>query len=234
MSQYKKESSLILFVNNKTDKLSETMKEISQKIKEQEKAYENLSYCVATIDKDLSFSIDEECNFTNLVCDYLYEKYDCGFSLLNSGLTANRLKKGNVTYNDVLSVCNSPLQITYIEVLGKYIKDAILESSNKEKCYDGYRRAGFRGTFLGKLHVSYNVEITKAKSGINIFINNQLIEEEKYYKIITTDYFHRGMGYEMLKNNINGKMYKESIVEAIINALNNKQSFEKIDNKRWR
>jgi len=32
LSQYKKENSLILFVNNKTDKLSETMKEISQKI----------------------------------------------------------------------------------------------------------------------------------------------------------------------------------------------------------
>ena len=203
-------------------------------LKEQEKAYKNLSYCVATIDKDLSFSIDEECNFTNLICDYLYEKYDCDFSLLNSGLTANRLKKGNVTYNDVLSVCNSPLQITYIEVLGKYIKDAILGSSNKEKCHDGYIRAGFRGTFLGKLHVSYNVKITKAKSGVNIFINNQLIEEEKYYKIITTDYFHRGMGYEMLINNINGKMYKESIVEAIINALNNKKSFDKIENKRWR
>jgi hypothetical protein len=61
-----------------------------------------------------------------------------------------------------------------------------------------------------------------------------LIEEEKYYKIITTDYFHRGMGYEVLINNINGKMYKESIVEAIINALNNKQSFDKIENKRWR
>lgn len=32
LSQYKKENSLILFVNNKSDKLSETMKEISQKI----------------------------------------------------------------------------------------------------------------------------------------------------------------------------------------------------------
>lgn len=203
-------------------------------LKEQEKAYNNLSYGVAKIEKDLSFSIEEECNFTNLICDYLFNKYDCDFSLINSGLTASRLKKGNVTYNDVLAVCNSPLQITYIEVLGKHIKEAILESASKEKCHDGYRRAGFRGTFLGKLHVSNNVEIIQKDSDVNIFINNQLIQKEKYYKIITTDYFHRGMGYEVLINNKNGKMYKETIVEAIINALNDKKSFDKIENKRWR
>ena len=109
-----------------------------------------MSYRVAKIEKDLSFSIEEECNFTNLICDYLFNKYDCDFSLINSGLTASRLKKGNVTYNDVLAVCNSPLQITYIEVLGKHFKEAILESSSKEKCHDGYRRSGLRGTFLGK------------------------------------------------------------------------------------
>ena len=199
-----------------------------------EQAKINLSYIVCELNKDLTYKIDQECDFTNLVCDYLYSKYQCDFSMLNSGLTANNLSKGKVTYKEILTVCNSPLQIAYIEVLGKHIKSAIKASCSKEKCCDDYRRAGFRGTFLGKLHVSYNVKIDKNVEDIDIYINNELIEQEKYYKIITTDYFLRGMGYEMLINNQNGLMFKETIVEAIINALNDQKSFDKQNIKRWR
>ena len=89
---------------------------------QKEKAKDNLSYVVANIKTNLKYEIDKECNFSNLICDYLFNKYECDISLINSGLTASNLNKGEITYNDVLKVCNSPLQISYIEVLGNILK----------------------------------------------------------------------------------------------------------------
>lgn len=202
-------------------------------LKQQEIAAKNLSKPLFKINQDLTYSIDEECNLTNLLADYLYNSYSCDLSLVNSGLTASNLKKGNISYKDILDVCNSPLEITTMDVKGKYILEAIKESMKKEKCHDSYRRAGFRGEFLGKLHVSYNCKIIENGTTLNVYINNKLINQEEYYKVVTTDYFYRGMGYECLKNNINGKIHKETIEEAIINALKTIDNYKFINNFRY-
>lgn len=228
----------IVGVNDKNIEISDKtpINEIinQEYLKQKEEALNNLSKTILTIERDLTYSIDSECDFTNLVADYLFNKYKCDLSLISSGLTASNLKKRNISYKDILDVCNSPLEITTMDIKGKYIIEAIKESMIKEKCFDSHRRAGFRGDFLGKIHISYNCEIISNNDSFDIYINNKIIENEKYYTVVTTDYFYRGMGYSCLKNNINGKIYKETIVKALINALKDKNNYKFIDCFRYK
>lgn len=202
------------------------------KLKEEEN--NKLKTPLFKIDETLYASVDSENNLTNLVTDYLYENYPCDFAILNSGLFEKSIIKGNVSLFDIKSSCNSPLYISTFETKGQIIISALKQSLKKEKCYDTYRRPGFRGKYLGKLHVSYNCKILLKDNKLDFYIDNLLIESEKTYKIVTTDYFLRGMGYEVFKNNQNGKMLDQSICDALIDALQNKRKFLKINNFRWR
>ena len=88
---------------------------------------------------------------------------------------------------------------------------------------------GFRGKFLGKLHVSYNCKIKEKQ----LYINNKLIEENDYYKIVTVDLLSRGMGYKTLKRHKQYALLKETIQEAITNAINDEKAYEYINQYRW-
>lgn len=194
----------------------------------------NLSKPILNIPVNLEYSIDQECNFANLLADYMKNHFECDFALVNSGLTEANLKAGEISMKDILKVCNSPLYVSTMAVQGKIIIQALNMSTKQEKCHDHYRRPGFRGTFLGKLHVSYNCKIKQLfPNNIQFFINNQLIETEKYYKIVTSDYFLRGMGYEVLGKNKDGHILAQTIKEIIIEALQDESSYIYINQKRW-
>lgn len=192
-------------------------------------AKEKLKRNVAKAKETLTYNIYEECNYTNLIADYLYNKYECDFVLLNSGITEHNVKEGNVSKQDIVLTCNSPLIISSIYIKGRHVIKAIEESSEKAKCLDGRRMIGFRGKFLGKLHVSYNCKIKEKQ----LYINNKLIEENDYYKIVTVDLLSRGMGYKTLKRHKQYALLKETIQEAITNAINDEKAYEYINQYRW-
>ena len=197
--------------------------------KQIEKANTNLQEIVAIAKENLYFKKDEECNYTNLLCDYLKNKYECDFSILNSGITEKDIVKGNVSLNDIINTCNSPLIITKVKIKGRHIIKAIEKSKDKNVCCDNRRRTGFRGDFLGKLHVSYNVKITTN----GIYINEELIENQKYYNIITVDFLTLGLGCSYFKRNKGYEFLNETIIDVIINALNDKKAYKYINQKRW-
>ena len=197
--------------------------------KQIEKANNNLQEIVAIAKEDLYFKKDEECNYTNLLCDYLKNKYECDFAILNSGITEKDIVKGNVSLNDIINTCNSPLIITKVKIKGRHIIKAIEKSKDKNVCCDNRRRTGFRGAFLGKLHVSYNVKITTN----GIYINEELIENQKCYSIITVDFLTLGLGCSYFKRNKGYEFLNETIIDVIINALNDKKAYKYINQKRW-
>ena len=80
---------------------------------------------------------------------------------------------------------------------------------------------GFRGKFLGKLHVSYNCKIKQNQ----LYVNGELISEKNYYKIVTVDLLSRGMGYKSLKRHKEYALLKETIQEAITNAINDEKAY---------
>ena len=195
----------------------------------EEIAKEKLRKIVAKANETLVYNITNECNYTNLIVDYLYNKYECDFALVNSGITQHNVKKGKVSKEDIILTCNSPLIISSIHIKGKHIIKAIEESSDKLKCLDSRRMIGFRGKFLGKLHVSYNCKIKQNQ----LYINGELISEKNYYKIVTVDLLSRGMGYKSLKRHKEYALLKETIQETITNAINDEKAYEHINQRRW-
>ena len=192
-------------------------------------ARKNLSEVVALANEDLFYKKDEECNYTNLLCDHLKNKYECDFAILNSGITEQNISKGNVYLNDVIETCNSPLIITKVKIKGKHIAKAIEKSKDKAVCCDNRRRTGFRGKFLGKLHVSYNVKITQK----GILIDNEFLENDKYYSIITVDFLTLGLGSSYFKRNKGYVFLSETILDTIIDSLNDKNAYKYINQRRW-
>lgn len=226
--------------NNKivgfNDKNIEVSKDYGQDInalkilKDSEKiAFENLSKIVACAKENLSYSIEKECNFTNLLADYLYNKYPCDFVVLNSGVTEYNIAKGKVSKKEIALTCNSPLIVSSIYIKGKHLLKAIEESYDISKCFYGKRMIGFRGRFLGKLHTSFNCRINNKQ----LFINNLLLESQQYYKIVTVDLLSRGMGYRTLKRHKECKLLNETIQEVIVNAINDQKAYKNININRW-
>lgn len=196
-------------------------------------ANDNLGAPIYRIHRDMWHDVVEENPMTNLLADALKDVLKCDIGLINSGIISSGIRTGEVSLKKLLEICPSPLNPTYIEIQGKYIKEALEKSLNTEVCYKDGHGAGFRGRFLGKLHVS-GVKIEH--NGINIFrilVNGKELDEDRYYKVATSDYLQRGTGYEDLANNINEKYNPEYIRATLKDYLCKKDFVEKAFEDRW-
>lgn len=166
-------------------------------------ANDSLGVPLYSIDRDMWHDVVEENPITNLLADAIRDVLKCDIGLINSGIMNSGIRKGEVSFKKLIEICPSPLNPTYMEIQGKYIKEALEESLDPEVCYKDGRGSGFRGRFLGRLHISGAI-IEHDNNRINrIIINGKDIDEEKYYSVATSDYLQRGTGYKSLANNIN-------------------------------
>jgi 2',3'-cyclic-nucleotide 2'-phosphodiesterase (5'-nucleotidase family) len=164
-------------------------------------AIRNLSKTMYEIEADLWHDVVEENPMTNLLADALVDLLDCEIGIINSGVINGGIKKGKVSKKKLLEICPSPLNPTIIEIQGKYIIEAFRESLNAEYCMSDGKGSGFRGKYVGRLHISGGY-IEYSDTGVEkIYINNLEIDEERVYRVATSDYLQRGTAYESLKYN---------------------------------
>lgn len=198
------------------------------------KAYKKLKHVVGIINNDLIITKDEECSVANFFSDSLKDFFDCDFSLINSGLLSCGFNKGKVSKLDIIKACPSPINIVTCCIKGSNILKALQESCSKEKCLENGSAPGFRGDFLGKLHVSHNVKIRYIDNKIKeVLINDVPLNPNKEYLICTTDYNQRGKGYPSLGINTNAKYYPYHIRDIISKYINNKDIIKKSHIYRW-
>ena len=179
----------------------------------------NLGVGLYSIDKDMWHDIVEENPITNLLADAIRDVFNCDIGLINSGIMNSGIRKGEVSFKKLIEICPSPLNPTYMEIPGKYIKEALQQSLDPEICYKDGAGAGFRGRFLGRLHISGAVIEHDGNSIQRIIINGQELDEEKYYSVATSDYLQRGTGYKALANNINERYNVEYLRIVLRNYL---------------
>lgn len=197
-------------------------------------ALDNLSLPLYTIKKDLWHDVMEENPMTNILADALFKVYNCDFALINSGVLNGGIKKGALTNLKLLQIEPSPLNPTYFEIQGKYIFEALKESLDGDIVLADGKGPGFRGKFVGRLHVSRNVKVKhQGRKVIEVFINGQLLEEDKVYRVSTSDYLHRGSGYKDLKNNSNHKYDDRFIRDILREYLCDEDMVEKAFEDRW-
>lgn len=201
--------------------------------KSKETAIDNLGKPLYFIDRDLWHDVVEENPMTNLLADSLKDVLGCDIGLINSGVLNGGIRKGPVSKKKLLEVCPSPLNPTSFEIQGKFLRRAFEESIYADFCMKDGKGSGFRGKYLGRLHVSGAVIEHDGRRIKRILIGGRELDDEKCYSIASSDYLQRGTGHESLANNNNVK-YNEEFLRDTLNDYLRKQDF--IDNAfcdRW-
>ncbi len=190
--------------------------EILDSIREsKEVAIDRLSKPLYYIQYNLWHDVMEENPITNLLADALKDLYKCDIGLVNSGVLSGGIKKGPVSLKKLLEICPSPLNPTLMEIQGRSIKKALEQSMYTDFCTQDGGGAGFRGRFLGKLHISGGIIEHDGRHIRSIYINGRKLEDEKWYTVGTSDYLQRGTGYTSLANNRNPK-YNHEYLRTIL------------------
>jgi 5'-nucleotidase len=198
-----------------------------------EKAITNLSKPLYHIHVDLWHDVVEENPITNLLADALMDLLKCDIGIINSGIVNGGIRRGVVSNKKLLELCPSPLNPTSFEIQGKYIREALQDSLDSDVCYMDGKGPGFRGRYLGRLHVS-NAKIEydgrKVKS---VFIKGEEVNDDKWYTVASSDYIQRGTGYASMQNNRNVKYKAEYIRDILREYMAKKDFIEKAFIDRW-
>ena len=95
----------------------------------------------------------------------------------------------------MLETFPSKLNPTYYQLEGKKIKEAIKLSFDENHIRTSGKGSGFRGNTLGCLSFSHNVKVIEN----DIYLNDELLKDDKLYNLVCDDYLQRGSGYPSLK-----------------------------------
>ncbi|WP_409251773.1 bifunctional metallophosphatase/5'-nucleotidase [Bacillus sp. SCS-153A] len=197
-----------------------------------EKAISILSQPLYRLQQPLWHDVVEENPISNLIADGLRDMLDCEIGLINSGIV-NAGAFDYLSNKKLIEICPSPLNPTSFEIQGKYLREAIEQSLDAQVCLADGKGPGFRGRFVGKLHVSgVRIEHDGGKV-LSITIGEQPLEDERWYRVASSDYLQRGSGYPPLSNNQNEKYLPEEIKDVIRLYGNNSLFLENACLNRW-
>lgn len=186
-------------------------------------AIEALSKPIYTVVHPLWHDVVEENPITNLIADGLKDILGTEIGLINSGI-CNAGIFHEMTRKKLIEICPSPLNPTSFEIQGKHLQEALEQSLDVQICLADGRGPGFRGRFVGRLHVS-GLQIEHDGKNIHaIYVNEELLEEERWYLVGSSDYLQRGSGYPSLANNRNEKYLGEEIKD-VLRLYGEKQDF---------
>lgn len=192
---------------------------------------EKLNFATKILSKEIQ-SLDNleykaygECRLINFICDSILNEMGGDLSIMHHGIASQSLNKP-ISKLTILNSLPSKLFPTKYKILGHNIIDAIKLSYNKEYIHSPSIGAGFRGKIKGFLSFSSNVKIYK--DPLEIYINNELINPNKLYTIVTDDYIQRGSAYPSLKVPSTEAQYMKIYIRDVVELyLNNRKIFNK-------
>lgn len=159
-----------------------------------------LSEVIGIISNVLDYAVCEEDGITNLLADALFDLHDdVDMAIVNGGVLNGGLYNTDVSMLDLIGIAPSPLRPVRFKTSGKQIKAIIEKSLDRNICMMLGRANGFRGKYAGNIQVSNNCKVIIDNNEIKIYLNNVLIDDNKLYTLISSDYLMRGVGYDELK-----------------------------------
>ncbi|TWT01497.1 bifunctional UDP-sugar hydrolase/5'-nucleotidase [Planomicrobium sp. CPCC 101079] len=197
------------------------------------KAITVLSEPLYELEQPLWHDVIEENPITNLIADGLRDMLNCDIGLMNSGIV-NAGAFDFLSHKKLIEICPSPLNPTSFEVQGKDLSEAIKQSLDAQVCLADGKGPGFRGKFVGRLHVSGAKVIHDGKNVQEILINEEPLAEDRWYTVASSDYLQRGSGYPSLANNRNAA-YRAEEIRDVLRLYGNKEKFvDKALENRWK
>ncbi|WP_433750366.1 bifunctional metallophosphatase/5'-nucleotidase [Falsibacillus pallidus] len=200
--------------------------------KNKEMAVEILSKPLYSLDEPLWHDVIEENPISNLIADGLRDMLGADLGLINSGIV-NAGAFGFISRKKLIETCPSPLNPTYFEIQGKDLLKALEDSLDSQVCMADGRGPGFRGRFVGRLHVSGAAIIHDGKKILHMTIGNEPVEEERWYRVASSDYLQRGSGYPSLAHNRNDRYLAEEIKDVIEIYAKRSDFVKRAARKRW-
>ncbi|MHB8131816.1 MAG: bifunctional metallophosphatase/5'-nucleotidase [Mobilitalea sp.] len=201
-----------------SDKIMDILKE------NKEKAIDKLSKPLYTLGSEVWHDVVEENPITNLLADALMDVFKSDIGIINSGVINGGIRKGEVSLKKLIEC---------FEIQGKYLWEALQNSLDTDYCYAEGKGPGFRGKYVGRLHVSNAVIEHNGRIIVNILINGEKLNNEKWYTVASSDYLQRGTGYPSLKNNRNEKYTKDYIKDTLREYMAKSEYVEKAFTDRW-
>jgi len=92
---------------------------------------------------------------------------------------------------------------------------------------------GFRGRYLGRLHLSNAIVEHDGRRVKNILIKGEPLQDNKVYTVATSDYLQRGTGYSSLKNNVNEKYNEEYLRDTLKEYAEKSEFVQRAFLHRW-
>ncbi|MFC4620197.1 bifunctional metallophosphatase/5'-nucleotidase [Camelliibacillus cellulosilyticus] len=200
--------------------------------KSKEKAIEVLSRPLYAIHQPLWHDVIEENPIANLIADGLKDMLSADLGLINSGIVNAGLFR-TVTEKKLIEICPSPLNPTKFDIRGKYIREALEQSLDVQICLADGKGPGFRGKYVGRLHVSGATIYHDGKKVTDILIGEAPLEDEKWYSVASSDYLERGSGYPILANKQNASYRTEDIRDVIRLYAEQPSFIERAHINRW-
>jgi len=198
-----------------------------------EKALEVLNRPLYALSQPLWHDVIEENPISNLIADGLKVMLNCDIGLINSGIV-NAGAFNDLSNKKLIEICPSPLNPTSFEIKGKDLKEALEQSLDSQVCLLDGRGPGFRGKYLGRLHVSGVKVVHDGKKVLEIMVADKPLEDEVWYSVASSDYLQRGSGYHSLSNNRNEKYRAEEIRDVIRIFAHRPEFIEKACINRWK
>jgi len=185
----------------------------------------NLSRELFFVPVDLGHSLTEENPIGNLLADALKDVVEAEIGLINSGVLTGGIGKGAVSRKQLHQLLPSPLNPTCMEVRGADLKASLEKSLLKEFQIGDGRGPGSRTRYLGNLQVSFNVQV-RVNSGKlkTVMVNDESLEDDKWYSVGTSDFLQRGTGYSELAYNRNAR-YRPEFLRDLLQTYLQKKSF---------
>lgn len=193
----------------------------------------NLSKELFFVPVDLGHSLTEENVIGNLLADALKDIVEAEIGIINSGVLTGGIGKGAVSRKQLHQLLPSPLNPTYMEVRGADLKASLEKSLLKEFQIGDGRGPGSRTKYLGNLQVSFNVRV-RVDSGKmkSVTVNDEPLEDDRWYSVGTSDFLQRGTGYSELACNRNARYRPEFLRDLLQIYLQKKLFLNRAFDKR--
>lgn len=219
----------IKIINNELIALEECEDELFDKLYN-----EKLDYANMILSKPLkhlgplAFDAYKECELINFVCDALLKVMDGDLAIMHHGI-ANMGISDVVSKKDLLNTFPSKLNPTSFVLSGKNIREAILMSFDEDFIRQSGSGAGFRGYTLGTLGYSANVKIIDNE----IFVNNEQLDDDKLYRVVSDDYLQRGTYYTSMKVDDKDASFDPRFIRDVVEEyLNDEELYHLAKQKR--
>ncbi len=160
------------------------------------KGQEEYSKTLYVLPSGLPLDHYQESKAPNVLCDVIYKEYGGDLALINNGTLSASIPQ-MISKHSLLEAAPSPLNPTLIPWSGEQIFEALKLSFNTDYIHRDGKGPGFRGTCIGSLSFSYNVQIRL--DPLEVIISGKPLELNKIYQVISCDYLQRGTAYSMLK-----------------------------------